>query len=114
MGDVDGNNVIAYSEFLAAALDSRLCLGEEVLRATFRRFDSDQSGVITVDNLRQILGDTFEGVSVEELIREADANDDGNVSYEEFASYVYRTSTANGQQKVNEEQGLKLLDKMMS
>mmetsp|Transcript_86130 Transcript_86130/g.186150 ORF Transcript_86130/g.186150 Transcript_86130/m.186150 type:complete len:152 (-) Transcript_86130:7-462(-) len=35
-------------------------------------------------DLRVIIGDTFEGATVEELIREADTSGDGFVSWEEF------------------------------
>ena len=50
--DSDGNGEINYSEFLAAALDSKLTLTEEHLWSVFKRFDMDNSGYITEDNMQ--------------------------------------------------------------
>mmetsp|Transcript_13750 Transcript_13750/g.26161 ORF Transcript_13750/g.26161 Transcript_13750/m.26161 type:complete len:622 (-) Transcript_13750:75-1940(-) len=86
--DMDGGAEIQYSEFLAAALQDRVRMHEAVLHATFARFDVDGSGSITADNLRALLGDSFEGSGVEELLREADRDGDGAVSYEEFLAYL--------------------------
>merc|ERR1740129_1639356 len=86
--DTDNDEEICYSEFLAAATQDRVRLHEDVLRKTFARFDSDESGEITVENLRQVLGDTFEDVHVEELLREADTRGTGSISYEAFLEYL--------------------------
>merc|ERR1712150_106951 len=50
--------------------------------------DTDRSGYITVDNLRCVLGEEFDGVKVEQLIDEADLLQDGRVSYPEFVAYL--------------------------
>ena len=39
--DTDHDDVIAYSEFLAAAMQGRIKVHEDVLRRTFRKFDVD-------------------------------------------------------------------------
>lgn len=88
--DADNDHEIAYSEFLAATLQSRVGLHEDIIRNTFHRFDVDESGVITPDNLRELLGDSFEGCDVEGLISEADTNGDGVISYEEFIAYLHK------------------------
>eukprot|EP00928_Gymnodinium_smaydae_P009562 TRINITY_DN13585_c0_g1_i2.p1 TRINITY_DN13585_c0_g1~~TRINITY_DN13585_c0_g1_i2.p1 ORF type:complete len:593 (+),score=139.16 TRINITY_DN13585_c0_g1_i2:83-1861(+) len=85
--DTDNDDELAYSEFLAAVMQDRIRLHEDVLRRTFSRFDHDQSGYITVKDLQQVLGDTFEGEDVADLLREADADRDGAVSYDEFLRY---------------------------
>merc|ERR1740129_1009419 len=89
--DTAGNDKICYSEFLAAALQDRVRMHEDVLHATFAHFDIDNTGTITVENLRALLGDSFEGWSVEELIRDADADRDGGISYKEFIDYLQRS-----------------------
>lgn len=89
--DADHDHEIAYTEFLAATLQSRVRFHESLLRETFHRFDTDETGSISVKNLHQILGETFEGVEVEELMKEADANHDGSISYEEFLDYLQQT-----------------------
>lgn len=82
--DINHDNEICYSEFLAASMQDRLHVDDEALRRTFHRFDRDDSGAITADNLRTLLGNTFENVGVEELIIEADKNGDGEICYDEF------------------------------
>jgi calcium-dependent protein kinase len=86
--DTKGSKEIGYAEFLAAAMKKRMCMHEDVLHATFERFDVQGTGEITTANLRALLGDSFEGSDVEELIREADCDGDGRVSYADFLSYL--------------------------
>jgi len=86
--DTKGSKEIGYAEFLAAAMKKRVMMHEDVLHATFERFDVDGTGTITHSNLRALLGDTFEGSDVEEMIREADVDGDGRVSYADFLSYL--------------------------
>jgi len=52
-------------------LQGRNRLREEAVRAAFRRLDADDSGSISVQDVRTVLGETFEGVDAEEVIREA-------------------------------------------
>ncbi|CAJ1420279.1 unnamed protein product [Effrenium voratum] len=85
--DTDHDDVIAYSEFLAAAMQGRIKVYEDVLRRTFRKFDTDGCGRITAADLRLVLGDHFEGTDAEQLIREADTNGDGMIEYDEFLEY---------------------------
>ncbi|CAE7949488.1 CPK2 [Symbiodinium sp. KB8] len=89
MMDTDHDDVIAYSEFLAAALQGRLKVHEDILRRTFRKFDIDNCGRITAEDLRNILGEQFEGTDAEDLIREADTNGDGMIEYDEFLQYFH-------------------------
>jgi len=86
--DSKGSKEISYAEFLAAAMKKRMRMHEDVLQATFERFDVEGTGTITPSNLRALLGDSFEGSDVEELIREADVDGDGRVSYADFLSYL--------------------------
>eukprot|EP00747_Dinoflagellata_sp_TGD_P072878 gnl/TRDRNA2_/TRDRNA2_157665_c2_seq1.p1 gnl/TRDRNA2_/TRDRNA2_157665_c2~~gnl/TRDRNA2_/TRDRNA2_157665_c2_seq1.p1 ORF type:complete len:473 (-),score=88.57 gnl/TRDRNA2_/TRDRNA2_157665_c2_seq1:51-1469(-) len=90
---LDSNNdeEIHYSDFLAAMVSTRIALHDDLLRAAFRKFDTDSSGYITVENLRDVLGDTFEGEEVENLLNEADQLQDQRISYAEFVSYLRGT-----------------------
>jgi len=84
--DVDSDHEIHYSDFLAAALQDRVRLHEDLLRTTFQRFDVDHTGAITAENLVAILGD--EGSDVQDMLREVDVDRDGVISYEEFIEYL--------------------------
>jgi len=86
--DSNHDEEIHYSDFLAAMVSNRIALHDDLLRSAFSKFDTDSSGYITVENLRQVLGDSFEGEEVEKLVAEADALKDGRISYAEFVSYL--------------------------
>merc|ERR1712224_424770 len=79
---------IAYSEFLAAMVSSRITFHDELLRTTFRRFDADHNGYIDVDELKSALGTEYEGEDVASMMREADLNNDGRISLAEFMAYA--------------------------
>jgi calcium-dependent protein kinase len=51
--DYAGNGKINYSEFLAATIKISEVLTYEKLLALFKYFDTDESGTITRDNLRE-------------------------------------------------------------
>lgn len=86
--DTNGDQEIHYSDFLAAMLKNRITLHEDLLHSTFAKFDVDKSGFITVDNLRCILGDTFRGEKVEQLVADVDRLKEGHISYPNFVEYL--------------------------
>lgn len=86
--DTDEDGSISYSEFLAAAMYDHVRMHNHILLKTFRRFDKDNTGSIAVDDLRKVLGDSFEGSDLEELIREADSDKDGLIQYKEFLAFM--------------------------
>eukprot|EP00446_Apocalathium_sp_SHHI-4_P014599 CAMPEP_0177217832 /NCGR_PEP_ID=MMETSP0367-20130122/35492_1 /TAXON_ID=447022 ORGANISM="Scrippsiella hangoei-like, Strain SHHI-4" /NCGR_SAMPLE_ID=MMETSP0367 /ASSEMBLY_ACC=CAM_ASM_000362 /LENGTH=360 /DNA_ID=CAMNT_0018667423 /DNA_START=9 /DNA_END=1091 /DNA_ORIENTATION=+ len=88
--DKNNDNEIAYTEFLAAACVGRVKVHEDLLRKTFSKFDTHQSGKVSADDLKLVLGDEFEGVKMESLISQVDANHDGSVDYEEFITYFHK------------------------
>ena len=49
--DYQGNQRINYSEFLAATIDVQNFLTDSKLKAIFQQFDTDNSGVITAENI---------------------------------------------------------------
>ncbi|XP_067556344.1 calmodulin-like [Pseudorca crassidens] len=84
--DADGDGVISSQEFLAViAKGVQARAREDDLRTAFHAFDLDGDGHISMDELKQAMAQLE--VSQEELdsmIREADVDQDGQVSYEEF------------------------------
>merc|ERR1711920_739253 len=56
--DADGSGVIDYTEFLAATLDKRTYLKEDVCWSAFRVFDRNGDGKISQDELKAVLGDS--------------------------------------------------------
>mmetsp|Transcript_72644 Transcript_72644/g.170227 ORF Transcript_72644/g.170227 Transcript_72644/m.170227 type:complete len:558 (+) Transcript_72644:112-1785(+) len=104
--DTTQSDEIHYSEFLAAMVSTRIALHDDLLLATFKRFDKDNSGKITVENLREVLGETFEGNAVENIMVEADLTGSGDISYEEWMQYL-RSGRTN---EAHAEMAAKLID----
>lgn len=83
--DSNEDDVIQYSEFLAAMMASRIKLHDSLVMDTFRRFDTDSSGYVTAENLKNVLGADFDPAPVMRCI---DENHDGKISYDEFIGYI--------------------------
>lgn len=82
--DVDGTGKVHYIEFLAATIEAHGNLDEERLAEAFDRLDSDDSGIITVKNLKEFLGEDLPDTYLEKVIDEASFSQDHTISYEEF------------------------------
>jgi calcium-dependent protein kinase len=82
--DVDQDGTINYTEFLAATLEGKGELELERIAEAFEIFDKEGKGYITPTNLREILGGCEDSDYIDKLIQEADANQDGRISFGEF------------------------------
>ena len=80
--DMDGTGLIRYTEFLAATIEAQGAISEERLAEAFDRLDSDDSGYISAENLREILGNDFPEEEIDAIIKEASKH--GSISYSEF------------------------------
>ncbi|KAI4583536.1 hypothetical protein MJG53_008749 [Ovis ammon polii x Ovis aries] len=85
--DADGNGTIDFPEFLTMmARKMKDTDSEEEIREAFRVFDKDGNGYISAAELRHVmtnLGEKLTDEEVDEMIREADIDGDGQVNYEE-------------------------------
>lgn len=84
--DLDGTGKIKYTEFLAATIESTGLVTEERIAEAFDRLDSDDSGYISLQDLREILGDDVPEEYIGQVIAEADMKRDRMISYDEFLS----------------------------
>lgn len=86
--DSDGSGVIDYTEFLAATLDKKIYIQEDVCWAAFRIFDRDGNGKITKDEIETVLsnGDVLgmDAADIADLMKDIDANGDGEIDFQEF------------------------------
>jgi calcium-dependent protein kinase len=85
--DTSHHDEIHYTDFLAAMVSTRIRMHDDMLRATFKRFDTDNSGYIDKEDLKQVLGDAFEGESIDHLMEEAHAHD-GKISLDDFMAFL--------------------------
>jgi calmodulin len=90
--DIDGNGNIDFKEFLGLmARKMRDTDTEEELMEAFRVFDRDGNNFITNTELKNVmlaLGEKVTDEEVDEMIREADINNDGCINYDEFVRMV--------------------------
>ena len=94
--DREGRGIIEFQDFLdvmsikMAERDPR----EEILKA-FRLFDDDSTGKISLRNLKRVareLGETMTDDELQEMIDEADRDNDGEISEEEFIRVMKKTN----------------------
>ncbi|KAM3326619.1 calmodulin-like protein 8 [Capsicum chacoense] len=90
--DVDGNGTIEFTEFLnLMAKKIKEIDAEEELKEAFKVFDKDQNGYISATELRHVminLGEKLTDEEVEQMIREADLDGDGQVNFDEFVKMM--------------------------
>ncbi len=90
--DIDGEGVITFDGFISL-MEKKLrdADTEEELIESFKVFDKDGIGLISSENLRDVvvsLGMKFSQEEIDEMIREADNDGDGFINYEEFVNCV--------------------------
>lgn len=93
--DTDGSGVIDYTEFLAATLDKKVYVQEDIVWNAFKKFDLDNNGSIDLKELNQVLGDAevAEAMNLKDsaaignvysIFMQVDQNHDGKIDFEEF------------------------------
>lgn len=82
--DLDGSGKLRYTEFLAATIESTDLVTEERLAEAFDRLDTDDSGYISVGDLRELLGEDVPKQYVQQVIAEVGVEQNTRVTYEDF------------------------------
>merc|ERR1712086_669278 len=92
--DADGSGEIDYSEFVVATMNEKNLLSNNKLQTAFKMFDKDGGGSISTDEIRQVLsfGQNLDEKVVNDIIKQVDANGDGEISFEEFAEMMKKAS----------------------
>jgi len=92
----DGNDTIEYTEFIAAAMDKKSILKEDVVWEAFKIFDMDGNGTVTKkellkiltgrasDKIRQVHGDK----AIDNFLDEYDQTGDDVIDFDEFMAML--------------------------
>ena len=86
--DVDASGEIDYQEFIASTLSAAKFNSEENIARAFAYFDTDNSGYITVDELKKVIKENNVDVDATNFLDEVDKNNDGRVDYDEFLAMM--------------------------
>ena len=86
--DSDNSGFIDYNEFLKAAVDIQTFASPEYLQSAFNLFDKDNSGKISIDELKLVLGQERDPEVFDQIIKQVDKNGDGEIDIEEFAAIL--------------------------
>lgn len=93
--DINGDGEIDFGEFVG--LMARQVVDhdtEEELREAFKIFDKNEDGFISPSELRLVmtnLGEKLTDEEIDDMIREADFDNDGVINYEEFVYMITKT-----------------------
>jgi calcium-dependent protein kinase len=82
---------INYTSFIAAALDKKNLLNKDVLWETFRVFDTDQTGSISLLNIEKAIERTGKKKKIgafQKMFEELGLQSDAQISFEEFCSII--------------------------
>mmetsp|Transcript_24356 Transcript_24356/g.61801 ORF Transcript_24356/g.61801 Transcript_24356/m.61801 type:complete len:581 (+) Transcript_24356:160-1902(+) len=104
----DGNETIEYTEFLAAALDQKKILKEDVVWEAFKVFDHDGSGTVTKKELLKILtGRTSDKIrqvhgekAIEAFLDDYDTSGDDVIDFDEFLQMLGQGAGTREQEKL--------------
>ncbi|XP_073052487.1 calcium-dependent protein kinase 26-like [Primulina eburnea] len=98
--DVDKSGSIDYGEFIAATLHLNKIEKEDHLFTAFSYFDKDGSGYITQDELQKACEEFgIADIHLEEIIGEADQNNDGRIDYNEFVAMMQKGNADFGKKR---------------
>jgi len=85
--DYEGNGSINYTEFLAATVQIKSVLSYEKLWALFKHFDTDDSGSITPENLKEAFanaGRMLTDSDIKHIMSQHDIERNNVLSFDEF------------------------------
>jgi calcium-dependent protein kinase len=82
--DIGADGEIYYLEFLAATLEAHGRITEERLAEAFDRIDSDDSGMISKQNLIDLLGKNYSVGKIDQMLEEANIGSDRGINFDKF------------------------------
>lgn len=101
LADADGSGKLSFWEFatLMAYQMGKSTNPDKTLHAAFKHFDTDGSGTIEADELREVMRGMGERISerdIRNVMGDMDVNGDGVINYDEFAKVVTKEMSSGG------------------
>ncbi|CAG9329286.1 unnamed protein product [Blepharisma stoltei] len=87
--DIDGSGDIEYSEFILAATNWNEAAQVEKLRKAFNLYDKSGDGQLSLEELIEAVPG-IEPSEWQKFFKEADVNNDGSLSFDEFKKFLLR------------------------
>ncbi|XP_071145478.1 calmodulin-like [Mytilus edulis] len=94
--DKEGHGFVNFTEFRKCMQQvlAKIHRDNEIYKRSFKKFDADGNGFIDKDELRQVLcaggGRKMSEDEAEEMFNEADIDQDGQLTFDEFVDYFCR------------------------
>ena len=85
--DKDGNGLVDFKEFCDMMTEQAL----DPMRTAFSAFDLNGDGVLTAEEIYQVMNELGEKISLEDaksMVSAADSNRDGKINFDEFISIM--------------------------
>jgi calmodulin len=92
--DPDGSTLIDFNTFLTLMSKKKTSVPAAEILEAFKVFDLDNNGYITGSELHEVMfklagmNEKLSREEVDDMIREADLNEDGRINYKEFVKMV--------------------------
>ena len=91
--DFNHDGTINFSEYLTLTMEKEKLINEDMLKKTFKLFDIDGNGYITIDELKEIMPlDLINNSGWLDLVKEVDQDGDCQISYNEFKQMMLKVA----------------------
>merc|ERR1712137_100233 len=87
--DVNHGGQISYTEFLAAMVMTRIQLNDDLLKASFSRFDTDNDGTIHLEDFKSMLRQVVPENEISKVENEMQNIDGGKITLDSWIQYLH-------------------------
>jgi len=87
--DVDHNDEISYSEFLAAMVITRIQLNDDLLKNTFNRFDTDNNGCIKIEDFKIMMQEVVSKEEMNKVETELRGLEGSKITLDSWLQYLH-------------------------